>query len=190
MLSRIKKLIADKEDFAIETTLAAKSYHSLIIKAREQGYKASLIYFWLQSPDLAIKRVAERVAHGGHHVDDSIIRRRYRAGIKNLFHLYCPVVDYFLFIDNSVMPSEIIAEGNIKSIKFLKRSDNMTTVTVNAKKNEVSSFTKKLMSGLDLSMQRLIAMRCRHNGSFYLCDADGNIYTVKAKEVKAMMEQE
>ena len=51
----------------------------------------------------------------------------------------------------------------------------MTTVTVNAKKNEVSSFTKKC---------------CRHNGSFYLCDADGNIYTVKAKEVKAMMEQE
>ncbi len=100
MLSRIKKLIADKEDFAIETTLAAKSY------------------FWLQSPDLAIKRVAERVQHGGHHVDDSIIRRRYKAGIKNLFNLYCPVVDYFLFIDNSIMPSEVIAEGNIKSIKF------------------------------------------------------------------------
>ena len=66
----------------------------------------------------------------------------------------------------------------------------MTTVTVNAKKGEVSSFTKKLMGGLDLSMQRLIAMRCRHNGSFYLCDADGNIYTVKAKEVREMMTQE
>jgi len=118
MLSRIKKLIADKADFAIETTLAAKSYHSLIIRAREQGYKSSLIYFWLQSPELAIKRVAERVKHGGHHVDSGIIRRRYRAGIKNLFNLYCPVVDYFLFIDNSVMPSEVIAEGNIKSIKF------------------------------------------------------------------------
>ena len=48
----------------------------------------------------------------------------------------------------------------------------MTTVTVNAKKNEVSSFTKKLI------------------GSFCFCDADGNIYTVKAKEVRAMMEQE
>ena len=66
----------------------------------------------------------------------------------------------------------------------------MTTVTVKAKKNEVSSFTKKLMGGLDLSLQRLITMRCRHNGSFYLCDADGNIYTVKAKEVKALMGQE
>ena len=118
MLTCIKKHIADKVDFAIETTLAAKSYHSLIIKAREQGYKTSLVYFWLQSPDLAIQRVAERVKHGGHHVEDSIIRRRYRAGIKNLFNLYCPVVDYFLFIDNSIMPSEVIAEGNIKSIKF------------------------------------------------------------------------
>ena len=94
MLSRIKTLIADKADFAIETTLAAKSYHALIKKAREEGYKASLVYFWLQSPELAIKRVAERVK------------------------LYCPVVDYFLFIDNSVMPSEVIAEGNIKSTKF------------------------------------------------------------------------
>lgn len=118
MLSRIKKLISEKADFAIETTLAAKSYHSLIKKAREEGYKASLVYFWLQSPELAIQRVAERVKHGGHHVDDSIIRRRYRAGIKNLFNLYCPVVDNFLFVDNSVMPSEVIAEGNIKSIKF------------------------------------------------------------------------
>ena len=66
----------------------------------------------------------------------------------------------------------------------------MTTVTVKAKKNEVSSFTKKLMSGLDLSMQRLLTMRCRHNGTFCFCDANGNIYTVKAKEVKALMEQE
>ena len=66
----------------------------------------------------------------------------------------------------------------------------MTTVTVNAKKSEVSSFTKKLMGGLDLSLQRLITLRCRNNGSFYLCDADGNIYTVKAKEVRAMMEEE
>ncbi|MBR5912119.1 MAG: hypothetical protein IKZ55_09050 [Bacteroidales bacterium] len=66
----------------------------------------------------------------------------------------------------------------------------MTTVTVKAKKNEVSSFTKKLMSGLDLSMQRLLALRCRHNGSFCFCDAEGNIYTMKAKEVKALMTQE
>ena len=66
----------------------------------------------------------------------------------------------------------------------------MTTVTVNAKKNEVSSFTKKLMGGLDLSLQRLLTMRCRSNGSFYFCDADGNIYSMKAKEVKAMMTEE
>ena len=66
----------------------------------------------------------------------------------------------------------------------------MTTVKVNAKKNEVSDLTKMLMTGLDLSFRRLVIMRSRHNGTFCFCDADGNIYTVKAKEVRAMMEQE
>jgi len=50
--------------------------------------------------------------------------------------------------------------------------------------------TKKLMGGLSLSLQRLLTLRCRNNGSFCFCDANGNIYTVKAKEVKAMMTQE
>ena len=66
----------------------------------------------------------------------------------------------------------------------------MTTVRVNAKKNEVSPMTKKLMGGLNLSLQRLLTLRCRSNGTFCFCDADGNIYTMKAKEVKALMGQE
>ena len=66
----------------------------------------------------------------------------------------------------------------------------MTTVTVNAKKNEVSDLTKKLMGGLDLSFRRLLMMRCRNNGSFCFCDENGNIYTVKAKDIKNMMMSE
>ena len=55
----------------------------------------------------------------------------------------------------------------------------MTTVKVNAKKNEVSDLTKALMNGLDLSFRRLVLLRSRHNGT--MC------YTVRAKEVKTMM---
>lgn len=65
----------------------------------------------------------------------------------------------------------------------------MTTVKVNAKKNEVSDLTKQLMTGLDLSFRRLVLLRSRHNGTMCFCDASGNIYTVKAKEVRALMEQ-
>lgn len=117
MLSRIKKLITDNADFAIETTLATKSYHALVQRAHEKGYHTHLIYFWLQSPELALQRVAERVKNGGHNVDEHIVRRRYATGIRNLFKLYCPVVDYFILIDNSVMPREVVAEGNIEAVQ-------------------------------------------------------------------------
>ncbi|MBR6877975.1 MAG: hypothetical protein IKM95_01145 [Bacteroidales bacterium] len=63
----------------------------------------------------------------------------------------------------------------------------MTTVKVNAKKNEVSDLTKALMNGLDLSFRRLVLLRSRHNGTMCFCDEKGNIYTVRAKEVKTMM---
>ena len=112
MINRIKKLISQLSDFAIETTLATKSYHDLVKRAKEEGYQVELIYFWLQSPELALKRVAERVKHGGHNVEETVIRRRYTAGIRNLFHLYRPIVDHYIFIDNSTAPSEVIAEGN------------------------------------------------------------------------------
>ena len=60
MLARIDTLLGEKEDFAIETTLAIKSYVSLIKKARDVGYKIMLLYFWLSSPDEARLRVAIR----------------------------------------------------------------------------------------------------------------------------------
>lgn len=63
----------------------------------------------------------------------------------------------------------------------------MTTVKVNAKKEEVSPLTKQLMCGLDVSFRRLVIMRSRHNGTLCFCDEKGNIYTVKAKDVKTLM---
>ena len=84
---------------------------------QEKGYDIKLLYFWLQSPELALKRVAERVKNGGHNVEEAVVRRRYVTGIRNLFKLYCPVVDYFILIDNSVMPREVIAEGNYDAVK-------------------------------------------------------------------------
>ena len=63
----------------------------------------------------------------------------------------------------------------------------MTTVKVNAKKNEVSDLTKMLMNGLDLSFRRLVILRSRHNGTMCFCGDKGHIYTVKAKDVKTLM---
>src|SRR4051812_36097704 len=51
MLQRIQQLMEGKEDFAFETTLSTRSYVALIKQARTNGYKITLLYFWLISPD-------------------------------------------------------------------------------------------------------------------------------------------
>jgi predicted ABC-type ATPase len=111
MLARIAELMESGVDFAFETTLAGRAYVNLIRKAQQKGYVVTLIYFWLSSPELAIGRVAWRVAAGGHHIAEDVIRRRYAAGIHNLFHLYMKEVDFWLLADNSTLPFKTAAEG-------------------------------------------------------------------------------
>ena len=40
-----------------------------------------------------------------------IIRRRDKAGIENLSKLYLPICDYWIIIDNSEPPFQVVAEG-------------------------------------------------------------------------------
>lgn len=111
MLKRISELMREGENFSIETTLATRSYARLIQQAQSQGYKISLIYFWLNSPELAISRVQRRVSEGGHGIPEGVIRRRYQAGMNNLFDIYMSCVDYWLIADNSQENRVIVAEG-------------------------------------------------------------------------------
>ena len=129
MLSKIDKLIQHKKDFAFETTLATKSYVKTIQAAKEEGYKVTLVFFWLDSVELAIERVINRVAEGGHDIPENVIRRRYYSGLINLFKLYIPICDYWMVFNNSSSPSELIAEGycdnaieikNIRTFEVIK----------------------------------------------------------------------
>lgn len=111
MLTRIKELLKAGVTFSIETTLSTKSYQLLIEKAHAKGYQVKLIFFWLDSPETAIKRVAQRVREGGHNIPSEVIVRRYHAGIDNLFKLYMNCVDYWLLVNNTQGESIYIAEG-------------------------------------------------------------------------------
>lgn len=73
MLKRIRELLKRRSDFAFETTLSTLSYVSLIRTAHLNGYKVSLLYFWLSSPELAIQRVERRISKGGHHIPADVI---------------------------------------------------------------------------------------------------------------------
>ena len=109
MLLRIKTLLAASKDFAFETTLATRSYVSLLEEAKSLGYHTTLLFFWLPSTEHAIRRVKIRVREGGHHIPEEIVRRRYERGLKNFFSLYANVVDDWLLVDSSKEKHAFIA---------------------------------------------------------------------------------
>ena len=115
MISRINNLLEDELSFAFETTLATKSYKNKILLAKNKGYTVTLLFFWLQTIDLAKERVATRVLEGGHDIPKDVIERRYINGIKNLFSIYIPIVDELMIFDNSQMKSELIASKSTMS---------------------------------------------------------------------------
>lgn len=110
MLNRINELIATHRTFAFETTLATKSYKQKVIEAQENGYIVTLLFFCLQSVELAIERVKTRVMEGGHNIEPLVIERRYKNGIKNLFEIYLPIVNELMIFDNTNGKPELIAE--------------------------------------------------------------------------------
>jgi predicted ABC-type ATPase len=124
MLKRIEELLKENKSFAFETTLSTKSYKNKIIKAKENGYNVTLLFFWLQNADLAKERVKTRVLEGGHNIEPEVIERRFENGIKNLFNLYLPIVDGALIFDNSQGKHELLAiktiDGNLNIIDIIK----------------------------------------------------------------------
>ena len=111
MLKRVGELLEGEESFSIETTLSTRSYVSLVKKAHEKGFRVSLLFLWLNSPEMARLRVNQRVSEGGHNIDDEVIRRRYSKGLSNLFTLFLPIADEWVIYDNSINPRTCEATG-------------------------------------------------------------------------------
>jgi predicted ABC-type ATPase len=105
LLERIRELARAGEDFGLETTLAGRMHFKLLTNLQRWGYRIELFFLWLPSADLAIRRVAGRVSEGGHAVAENVVRRRYFAGLRNLFNLYGPQVDSLWIYDSSCIPS-------------------------------------------------------------------------------------
>ena len=111
MLARLRELAEQRVSFAFETTLASRSFAVWLRRLRVSGYDVHILFLWLSSADLAIARVADRVAMGGHHVPDEIVRRRYFAGIRNFFRLYQPLSTTWAMYNNSGPRPVHVAEG-------------------------------------------------------------------------------
>lgn len=101
MLQEIEIRIKKRGSFAFETTLSGRVYANKILRWQQLGYHVKLIFLSLPNVDIALARIAARVAQGGHNVPEQIVRRRFDAGRRNFERLYKNIVDAWVLYDNS-----------------------------------------------------------------------------------------
>ena len=110
VLQQIHEYARRGADFAFETTLSGKSYANLLTELKEKGYALHLFFLWIPSSELAIARIKDRVAEGGHNVPVEDVRRRFARGIDNFFRLYEFLLDSWMLFDNSSAKPVLIAK--------------------------------------------------------------------------------
>lgn len=114
VIEEIKRRVLAGESFAFETTLAGRNYARLIPQWRAAGYYVKLIFLSLPTADVAVARVAARVAQGGHNIPEEVIRRRFDAGLRNFDGLYRKLVDTWVVYENSGPAPVPVASGDNK----------------------------------------------------------------------------
>jgi predicted ABC-type ATPase len=110
MIERMRILVRDRESFAFETTCSGRAHISLLRRCKTAGWRITLVFLWLPSPQAALDRVARRVRSGGHDVPHDVVVRRYWAGLANMRHQYLPVADLASIYDSSDEGRILIAE--------------------------------------------------------------------------------
>lgn len=111
-LHRIDSLIENGESFAIESTLSGNAYVKVIERVKTLGYTVVIAYIFVDSPEVCIRRIEERVRNGGHFVPAEDVKRRYARSKKNFINLYRDMSDYWLLFYNGGSDITLVAHGN------------------------------------------------------------------------------
>ena len=116
MLSEIERRVRKGDSFAFETTLSGHVYARMIPGWRSAGYEVRLIFLSLLNPEIAIARVAARVAQGGHDVARAVVRRRFESGLRNFQDGYVGLVDKWERYDSSGNTPRLRSEAAMRQV--------------------------------------------------------------------------
>jgi len=193
-LNRLTALTEARKDMAFETTLASHLLLPRIRAMQASGYFFHLFFFWLPSADMAVNRVASRVASGGHHIPEDVIRRRYDRGLENFFNHYSPAADSWSLFNNTERTARKISWRDIG--EPVRVEDNglwrqlvSRYMKPRAEEGQAAEVPEKLWTSDDLleAVNRAVtAALKRHKelGQSVVVWRDGNIVTLKPEEIE------
>ena len=97
---RLAAALAAGDSLVIESTLSGASLARSVAAARSAGYSITIVLVFLDSVELCLCRIAERVALGGHDVPEEDVRRRFRRVFPVFWQQYRPHADHCLLVFN------------------------------------------------------------------------------------------
>ena len=110
VLEQVHNLANKDVDFAFETTLSGKAYISFLKDLKKKGYSINIFFLWIPNAELAIDRIKDRVAGGGHDVPANDVKRRFHRGVYNFLNHYKPLADTWLLFNNADAVPKLIAQ--------------------------------------------------------------------------------
>ncbi len=103
VLLMASNLLAQRQSFAVETTLSGNTYLRMMREAKSTGYEVMLFFVGTSSIHINLKRVHMRVVKGGHHVPEEDQRRRYPRSMQHM-KVALEIADEAILYDNSSGP--------------------------------------------------------------------------------------
>ena len=128
----LERAIAERLEFAFETTLGGHTISALLHEALAAGIEVRIWFVGLSSPELHMARVRSRVARGGHDIPEDKIRERYDRSRINLIELMPRLTELRVY-DNSFeadphagrapQPTLILHLANGKVVEMVELSE-------------------------------------------------------------------
>jgi predicted ABC-type ATPase len=115
-LLRVDERLAQDHSFIVESTLSGRTLRSTLLRARERGFSAIVMFVFVDDADVSVARVRERVRKGGHNVPEADIRRRFSRSWHNFWHLYRPLADMWGLVYNGRTEFIDVAMGEGRNV--------------------------------------------------------------------------
>ncbi len=119
VLEQIREFSAKNVDFGFETTLSGKTYLKKIKSLKDKGYHLHIFFLWIPGSTLAVARIKERVAEGGHNVPTVDVKRRFDRSIVNFFKEYRFLVNSWMLFNNADIKPKLVAKNNNGDIDII-----------------------------------------------------------------------
>lgn len=122
-IERFDQLVQTEQRLIVESTLAGKSLARMISTAASLGFQVEMNFMFIDSADLSLNRVRQRVLNGGHDVPETDIRQRFARTLANFWTIYCLLADDWFVFYNGGDGAVNIASGSGDSLTVYREAE-------------------------------------------------------------------